>query len=130
MGTLNELGRNHKLPFSSLAIVDGDKRDMYPNCLNIPGNLAPKKQIITDLKGIEWNRLDERFGIGAGTLFKYLDDAILLPDHHEWNTYIGDHVKKSKDVVWSILIEEWLNQCLNEDVITTFIESVYTALHK
>jgi predicted ATPase len=129
VGTLNELEKNHKLPYSSLAIVDVDKRGMYPNCLSLPGDLAPEKQVITDLKSIGWNRLDERFGIGAGTLFKHLDDAILLPDHHEWTTYIGDHVKKSKDAVWSILIEEWLKQCLNEDVATAFIEDVYTALH-
>lgn len=102
---------------------------MYPNCLSLPGDLAPEKQVITDLKRIEWNRLDERFGIGAGTLFKHLDDAILLPDHHEWTTYIGNHVKKSKDVVWSILIEEWHKQCLNEEVATTFIENVYTAIN-
>ncbi|KJS15388.1 MAG: hypothetical protein VR69_13625 [Peptococcaceae bacterium BRH_c4b] len=129
VGTLNELGKTHKLPYSSLAIVDGDKRDVFPNCLSLPGNLAPEKQVLTDLKNIEWNRLDERFGIGAGTLFKYLDDAVLLPDHHEWTKYIGDRVKKSKDTVWSILIEEWHKQCLNEEVATTFIENVYTALH-
>lgn len=129
VGTLNELGKNHKLPYSSIAIVDGDKRNVYPNCLSLPGDLSPEKQVITDLKSIGWNRLDERFGIGAGTLFKHLEDAILLPDHHEWTTYIGDHVKKSKDGVWSILIEEWHKQCLSEEVATTFIENVYTALH-
>jgi predicted ATPase len=128
VGTLNELGRNHKLPYKSLAIVDGDKRDMFPNCLSLPGDLAPEKQVITDLKNVGWNRLDERFGIGAGTLFKHLDDAVLLPDHHEWTTYIGDHVKKSKDSVWSILIEEWHKQCLSEEVANTFIENVSTAL--
>lgn len=129
VGTLNKLGIEDKLPYRSLAIVDGDKKGEYPDCLSLPGDLAPEKQVITDLKSIEWNRLNERFGIGAGTLFKYLDDAILLPDHHEWTTYIGDHVKKSKDVVWSILIEEWIKQSLNEDVATTFIQKVYTALH-
>lgn len=129
VATLNELGKNHKLPYNSLAIVDGDKRDTYRNCLSLPGDLAPEKQVIMDLKNIGWNRLDERFGMGAGTLFKYLDDATLLPDHHEWTTHIGNHVKKSKDAVWSILIEEWLKQCINEDVANTFIENVYTALH-
>jgi hypothetical protein len=128
VGTLNELGKNRKLPYCSIAIVDGDKKNEHPNCLSLPGDLAPEKQVITDLKSIGWNRLDERFGIGAGTLFKHLDDAILLPDHHEWTTYIGDHVKKSKDTVWSILIEEWHKQCLNEEVATKFIEDVYTAI--
>jgi predicted ATPase len=129
VGTLNDLGKNHKLPYSSIAIVDGDKRDDFPTCLSLPGNAAPEKQVLTDLKNIDWSHLDERFGIGAGTLFKYFDDALLLPDHHEWTTYIGDHIKKSKDTVWSILIEEWRKQCLNGQMATTFIESIHTALY-
>lgn len=128
VGTLNELGKTHKLPYNSLAIVDGDKGELFPTCLCLPGNEAPEKQVLMDLKGVGWTHLDDRFGVGAGTLFKYLDDALLLPDHHQWTTYIGDHIKKSKDAVWSILIEEWHKQCLKEEVATTFIESVRTAL--
>jgi predicted ATPase len=129
VGTLNELGKTHKLPYKSLAIVDGDKRNEYSSCLTLPGCLAPERQVFTDLKNIGWNRLDERFGVGAGTLFKHLDDAVLLPNHHEWTTYIGDHIKKSKDAVWSILIEEWHKQCLNGEVAFTFIENVYTTIN-
>ncbi|WP_379134601.1 ATP-dependent endonuclease [Paenibacillus sp. sgz500958] len=130
VGTLNELGKSRKLPYNSLAIVDGDKRNEFTNCMSLPGNLPPEKQVITDLKKIEWNRLDERFGIGAGTLFKHLDDAILLPDHHDWTTYIGNCVKKSKDAVWSILIEEWHRQCLSEEDAITFIDNVSASLHR
>lgn len=128
VGTLNDLGRTNKLPYKSLAIVDGDKRRDYSNCLALPGDLAPEKQVFTDLKNLGWNRLDERFGIGAGTLFKHLDDAVLLPNHHEWTTYVGDHIKKSKDSVWAILIEEWHRQCLNEEDYANFIENLYTSL--
>jgi len=126
--TLNSLARKQLLPYRSLAIIDGDKREEYKNCLSLPGNLAPEKQIITDLKGIGWKNLDERFGVGAGSLYKCFDDATLIPNHHEWMEYIGDHIKKSKDVVWSILIEEWCKQCLNPDDAAKFIESVHNAL--
>ncbi len=125
---LNELSKNGKLPYPSLCVVDGDKAGEIPECLSLPGAQAPEKQIILDLKGKEWNGLDERFGIGAGSLFKYLDDAILLLDHHDWTEYIGNRVKKSKDAVWSILIEEWCKQCADQASILSFLETVRSKL--
>ena len=41
--------------------------------------------------------LDERFGIGAGSLFKYLDDAILLPDSSGSSLLDGIHRKSCKE---------------------------------
>ena len=128
VGTLNDLAKNHKLPYNSLAIIDGDKKDEFPNCLSLPGDLAPEKQVFSDLKEMEWNHLDERFGIGAGTLFKYLNDAMLCPDHHQWTTYLGDRIKRSKDTVWSILVEEWTKQCLSEEDANAFITTICAAL--
>lgn len=122
--TLNEMSKSGKLPYPSLCIVDGDKAEEIPDCLALPGTQAPERQIILDLKEKDWNNLDERFGIGAGLLFKYLDDAILLPDHHCWTEYIGNRVKKSKDAVWSIMIEEWCKQCAESENISHFLEKV------
>lgn len=127
--TLNEMSKNGKLPYPSLCIVDGDKAEETPDCLALPGTNAPERQIILDLKGKNWNNLDERFGIGAGSLFKHLDDATLLPDHHDWTEYIGNKVKKSKDAVWSILIEEWCRQCAEAESISHFLEKVRSSLN-
>lgn len=129
MGTLGNLGRRNKLPNKSIAIVDGDKREDFPQCFALPGDKAPEKQILTDLKSINWGQLDGRFGIGAGSLFKILDDAILLPDHHDWTTYIGDRLRKSSDSVWSTLTEEWCTQCLTEEDKTSFFETIENALN-
>ena len=124
VNTLNDLALGKKLPYKSISIVDGDKRDEYPNCMSLPGELAPEKMVFEDLKAIGWNKLDERFGVGAGLLFKYLDDAMLNPDHHEWTIYVGDKVKKGKDTVWSIMIEEWCKQCLVPEIATDFINKL------
>lgn len=122
--TLGTLAEQDKLPYKSLSIVDGDKRDACPHCFSLPGDLPPEKLVFQDLKSNDWNNLDARFGIGAGLLFKYLDDAMLLPDHHEWTTYVGDKIKKSKDTVWSILIDEWCRQCLSEDDKIQFVDYI------
>ena len=129
VGTLGDLGRKNKLPHNSIAIVDGDKRVDFPQCFALPGDKAPERQILTDLKAINWSQLDRRFGIGAGSLFKILDDAILLPDHHNWTTYIGDQLRKSSASVWSTLVEEWCTQCLTEEYKTLFFETVENALN-
>ena len=50
------------------------------------------------------------------------------PDHHKWTEYVGDRVRKSKDVVWGILVEEWCKQCLGQDASNYFIEMVRNAL--
>lgn len=128
VGTLNDLSVQGKLPYKSVSIVDGDMRDNYRGCISLPGNRAPEKMVFEDLRNLNWNKLDERFGIGAGSLFKYLEDAILLPDHHEWTTYVGDKIKKSKDTVWSIMVEEWCKQCLDVTDAEQFIESVRSKL--
>ena len=122
--TLDDLAKNGRLPYPAVGIIDGDQKDVCPNCLSLPGNLAPEIMVFRGLKSLNWNRLDERFGIGAGNLFSILDNTVLLPDHHEWTSFLGDKTKKSKDIVWSIMVEEWCEQCLSEEDAHCFIESV------
>lgn len=121
---LNDLSRNGKLPYNSISIVDGDKANECPHCISLPGDLAPERMIFTGLKALNWNKLDERFGIGAGSLFKYFEDAMLLPDHHEWTTKVGDKIKQSCDIVWNIMTDEWCKQCMSEDEINSFIQNI------
>lgn len=130
VNTINELNQSGKLPYKSLCIVDGDKRNDYPRCLALPGDMAPERQVFTDLKTLGWNKLDDRFGIGAGSLFKFLDDALLVPDHHTWTEYVGDRVKRSKDSVWAIMIEEWCKQCLDNQVAQDFIAKVLESIDR
>jgi len=108
---LGGLGKGGKLPYRSLAIVDGDHIDA--NCLSLPGTLAPERMVYTDLKAKDWPNLPLRFGIGAGTLLTALEDAMLEPDHHKWNAKVGDQILKSSASVWEVLANEWCKSCLD-----------------
>lgn len=110
---LGTLGKTGKLPYRSVAVLDGDHND--PNCLSLPGLLAPERMVYGELKEKGWPNLPQRFGIGAGTLLTALEDAVLDPDHHKWNSKVGDQVLKSSTSVWEILANEWCKTCLSPD---------------
>lgn len=126
--TLNKLSRSNRLPYKSFCVIDGDKKNEVKDCLAFPGSSAPERQVLQDLKEKGWNNLDCRFGVGAGTLFKVLDDVLLIPDHHKWTEEIGNQIKRSKDAVWEILIQEWCSQCLDAAVVDEFVGSVKESL--
>ncbi|WP_440950555.1 ATP-dependent nuclease [Methanosphaerula subterraneus] len=108
---LGRLSHERKLPYNSLSVVDGDM-DESPGCIKLPGSESPEKVIFKDLKVLNWPNLPERFGIGAGTLYSYLEEAILDPDPHNWSKNVGDKVRKSANSVWEILSKEWCDNCL------------------
>ncbi len=122
VGMLGGLGANGKLPYKSIAIVDGDHD--FPECARLPGELAPERVVFGDLKARNWANLPQRFGIGAGGLLTVLDDAVLEPDHHRWAERVGDQVVRSSTSVWEILCNEWckcsldpaVRRCISEQI--------------
>jgi hypothetical protein len=109
---LGKLSKEGKLPYRAIGIVDGDHPD--GNCSALPGALAPERVVYADLKAQGWPNLEQRFGIGAGELFTYLEDAMLEPDHHDWNARVGDKILKSATSVWEVLANEWSKRCLDK----------------
>lgn len=120
---MGDLNHKRMLPQAGIGVLDGDMQP-HNGCIIIPGGDAPEKVVYKELKQNNWENLDNRFGIGAGTLFDILDEAILLPDHHDWNSYVGDKVKKSKSNVWNILVEEYVKQYINDIEGQFFFNSI------
>ena len=126
--TLGKLCQEKKLPVNGIAIVDGDKKDEAPNCCPLPSDLPPEKLVFLDLKSKNWNNLDTRFSIGAGSLFAILDDALTNPNHHQYTTQVGNQIKRSKDQVWDIMVEEWCKQCLDQEDKNRIVKTIKNAL--
>jgi len=120
---LGSLAKDGKLPFKSISIEDGDQTDS-DDCLRLPGNKSPEETVFERLKGKNWPNLDDRFGIGSGDLFTYFEDAMSNPDHHKWLSYIGDHIRKSRIIVWEILCHEWCRECLEEEEVNGIIQAI------
>jgi predicted ATPase len=111
---LGELAYKDKLPQKSFGILDGDKEG-GEGCLSLPGEEAPEIVVYNDLKQANWPNISERFGIGAGSLFNYLEEAMLEPDHHKWNERVGDKILRSATSVWEILANQWCKSSLTEE---------------
>ena len=112
---LGELAFNEKLPYKGMGILDGDV-DASVGCISLPGDSSPEQVVFADLKDQNWGSLSDRFGIGAGELYAYLEDAMLEPDPHRWTEFVGNRVLKSKHTVWEILAEEWSRICLADEI--------------
>lgn len=121
---MNDLAKTGKLPVKVLCLFDGDQQKRDPSWHCLPGTKAPEKQVLEDLKERKWLDLDAKFEVGAGSLFKILDDALLQKDHHTWTEYIGDKIRLSKSEVWHILVKSWCKECLPEEDKAIFYEMI------
>ncbi|WP_018234455.1 ATP-dependent nuclease [Thioalkalivibrio thiocyanodenitrificans] len=110
---MGDLANKGKLPHKSLAVLDGDYPES-PGCAVLPGGAPPERVVFEELKDAGWPNLSERFGVGAGSLLQYLEDAMLTPNHHAWATSVGDRVVKSAGSVWETMCAEWCRECLDE----------------
>jgi predicted ATPase len=124
---MGELARKNKLPYKSIAVLDGDA-GADNNCLMLPGSEAPERVVFKELKDLDWPDLPSRFGIGAGSLLTYLEDSMLEPDHHKWTSMVGDRVIKSATSVWEILVNQWCKSCLRQDVQEAISREIREAL--
>ncbi|KFC65510.1 ATP-dependent endonuclease [Massilia sp. LC238] len=124
---MGDLAAGGKLSHAGIGVLDGDQPES-PGCVRMPGTDAPERVVFTDLKQKNWGSLHERFGIGAGDLHTYLDDAVKTPDFHRWPAYVGDRVVKSSASVWETMATEWCRLCLTAEDRDRIIAAIATVL--
>jgi len=128
---MGQLASENKLPNRGMAILDGNQ-EASPGCSRLPGVDAPERVVFLGLRAKNWGRLHERFGIGAGDLHTYLEDALLNADFHRWPALVGDRILKSATSVWETMATEWCRECLpqaDRDTLIGSIKAVLPAAH-
>lgn len=108
---LGKLASEGKLPHRGIGVLDGDQENSV-GCVLLPGNSAPEQVVFGGLRVKNWAGLHERFGVGAGDLHAFLEDAMLNPEFHLWPSLVGDRILKSRTSVWETLAAEWCKECL------------------
>jgi predicted ATPase len=124
---LGRLGVQKRLPHKSIAFLDADA-ELTEGCALLPGISSPEEYVFKALRDINWLNLIHRFGIGAGSLHGYLEDAMRTPDHHLWTTLVGDRVLKSAASVWDTLVHEWATTILSDEEQQRIITVIKNAL--
>lgn len=125
--TMGRLSHNNQLPAPGLGVLDGDI-EVSIGCLNLPGTIAPEIMVFNELRNNSWPNLDARFGVGAGTLFTILEEAMLEPDHHKWTNIVGDQIRMGGKNVWQILSKEWVLECMENESGDSFKENILAKL--
>lgn len=123
---LGDLSVSGKLPYKSLAVLDGDYS--HRNCFCLPGVIPPERVVYTELRSNGWFDLSSRFGVGPGALYSALEDAMLNCDHHKWNSLVGDQVHKSSNSVWEIMATTWCKHCLTPEYRASLLEKITSAI--
>ncbi len=128
VSTLGRLSASGALPYPSVAVQDADSRS--PDCLVLPGTMAPEREVFSALSRGGWPDVSERFGRPPSEVQSILEDAIRLPDHHAWCGFVGDRLRKSTNVVWDTLAAVWVERCLSVGDREQFVEGIRDALAK
>jgi predicted ATPase len=124
---MGDLARAGRLPYKSVAVLDGDQ-PTREGFISLPGTNAPERVVFEDLRSRNWPNLPERFGIGAGDLFSYFDDAMLDGDVHQWTSKVGNRIRRSRIGVWETLAAEWAKNCLTRVQRLAIVTSVRDAI--
>lgn len=124
---MGRLAFDGKLPQPGVGVLDGDQQQSA-GCARLPGNDAPERVVFHGLRDRNWGSLHERFGIGAGDLHTYLEDALLNADFHRWPSLVGDRILKSATSVWETMATEWCRECLTEAERDVVVGAIQAAL--
>lgn len=130
VATVGRLSREGKMPYKGISIMDADRFSGQAGCIKFPGSLAPEKVVFQGLKGLtpQWDGVAAAFGTSPGELCECLDDAIRLPDHHDWTKMVGDKLIKSKSSVWEILVRVWAEKCLTPEDLNRTVAAITDVL--
>ncbi|MFI6023986.1 ATP-dependent nuclease [Amycolatopsis magusensis] len=120
---LAKLGSDGKFPYPSVAVLDGDKKSEH--ALSLPGNAEPERVVFQGLRDAGWPKIDERFGVSFAEIATHLEDAMRLSDHHEWPSYVGNKIRRSKSIVWDTMVRLWVSECMTSTDTEEFAQKVY-----
>lgn len=118
---------NERFPVTAVAIVDADV-EAQNGSIKLPGEFAPEKQLIMDIKASAVNLLANRLGKSESSVINALDDTISIQEHHDWPSNIARLLGESTSYIWQTLCSVWVNHCASNDDLNLIKEFVSNKL--
>jgi predicted ATPase len=108
LGIMVDKGR---FPRPTVAVLDGDAGPAT-GCLVLPGGDAPERVVFGGLVPLRFAGVPERLARRYAETVDALEQAMTLPDHHEWCPYVADRLQLSSRELWSALARIWIDRVL------------------
>lgn len=113
----------------SFVFLDGDQ-GQSPGCMNLPGADPPEVVVFEALRCKNWLNLKDRVKREFSLVADACTQAMSLPDHHEWITYVSNKLVLSSDVLWHAMCSEWATECITRDDVKGIVQPIEDAIDR
>ncbi len=120
---LGQMVDGNRFQRTTIVALDGDQ-DPSPGCHILPGGDAPERVVFEDLETIGWQGVAPLINRSHADFVSAANNALTLPDHHEWIKSLADRMVIGKEEVWRAMSRVWLNECAEPEVAEDIVESL------
>ena len=103
---LGQMNAQKRFPRPTVVFLDGDQYDS-PGCVLLPGEDAPERVVLNELRGRGWSNLWSLIGRDSSSVTDALARAMTLEDHHGWVRAASNELLCGGDALWEALCREW-----------------------
>lgn len=127
--SLGILVENGKLGHPALCVLDGDEPSA-PGCIILPGSSAPEFEVFGALTDADWEPLARRLAVEPGPLREAVQDAMNLPNHHDWPEHVASSLGGTLTGrrVWEDLTEYYAQNVISDALRRDFVDQIRDAL--
>lgn len=117
--SLGGMDAGGRFPRPSIVLIDGDQEPAAGVHL-LPGADAPERVVFEALGQAGYPELSDRTGRLHPSLVDAIEQAQLLPDHHDWIVGAATVVRMGGNELWRAMCSTWANHCLGTEMDDLF----------
>ena len=114
VNALASVTTNERFPVRAIAMVDADINPQNGS-IKLPGQYAPEKQVVLDIKEIATDHLALRLELSESSIISAIDDTISMPDYHDWPSNLARLLGQTTSYIWQTLCNVWVKHCVDMD---------------
>jgi predicted ATPase len=124
---LGLMKHQQRFPKPTLVFLDGDQ-DVSDGCLILPGNDAPERVLFDELDSAAWPDVAANISRSHADLVNYAQNAMTLPDHHDWIKSVADNIISGGNDLWRAFCRSWVKNVYRPDVNNYIPDSIRITL--
>lgn len=111
---LGQMVEGKRFTKPTCVFLDGDQ-DESQGCHILPGGDAPEKFVFKALMEANFGSMPERLVRAYASVAEAVQNAMTLPDHHQWVASVANDLRVPPNVVWQVMASEWVNRLMTQD---------------